>query len=267
MEPDELLEAGRQALDAAAHRLAAIVRPLADLNQPLPRSSWTAREAIAHLITAFDLYTEIATGTPSPITTFSTASFAEDSRRRIADVSETEPAKLAYLLEDATGRFIGALRSQPGSRPVVWHAGMTVDLATLAGIMLGELVLHGYDVATAAAQPWSLQPGEVALVLNGYAPCYEPCVDTERAQGLTVAYEIELRDLARFVVRFVDGRYALEQPDTGPVDCVISADPAAFLLVGTGRLDRWAAIALGLVEAGGDHPELALEFNGLFVFP
>jgi hypothetical protein len=56
-------------------------------------------------------------------------------------------------------------------------------------------------------------------------------------------------------------------PDSGPVDCTITADPVAFLLVGSGRLSQWDAIALGLLEAGGDRPELALGFTDLFLFP
>ena len=36
---------------------------------------------------------------------------------------------------------------------------------------------------------------------------------------------------------------------SAPVDCVISADPVAFLLVGLGRITQWEAIALGLLSA------------------
>ena len=268
MEPDELFSTARAALDGAVRRLAAVICPMPDLNQPLPGESlWTAREAIAHLVTAFDLYTEIATGTPSPLTSFTAAAFAEDNRRRIADVSEADPTKLAFLLEDAAARFLAALRGQPGTRTIVWHAGMSVDLTALVELLLGEVLLHGYDIATACRAPWTIPASEVALVLAGYAPCYEPNVNPETTRGLTVAYEIELRDVARVVVRFVDGRYFLEPAGGGPVDCVISADPVAWLLVGSDRLDQWSAIALGLIEAGGDRPELAAGFGDLFIFP
>jgi uncharacterized protein (TIGR03083 family) len=267
MEPDELFATARSELDASVQRLAAVIRPMDVLDQPLPRgSTWTAREAIAHLVTAFDLYTEIATGTPSPVTSFSAAAFDEDSRQRIADVSEVDPAKLAFLLEDAAARFLAALRGQPGTWEIVWHAGMRIDLTALVEVFLGEMLLHGYDVATACESPWPIPPGAVALVLAGYAPCYERNVNTAVTRGLTVAYEIDLRGVARIVVRFVDGRYSLE-PAGGEVDCVISADPVAWLLVGSGRLDPWPAIALGLIEAGGARPELAAGFGDLFIFP
>lgn len=268
MEPDELFVIARAALDGAVQRLTTVIRPMADLNQPLPgESEWTAREAIAHLVTGFDLYSEIATGTPSPVTSFTAEAFAEDARQRIADVSETDPTKLAFLLEDSAARFLAALRGQQGGQIVVWHVGLQVDLNTLVGLLLGEVLLHGYDVATACSSSWPMSPDEVALVLAAYAPFYEYNVNTERTRGLTVAFEIELRGVARVVVRFVDGRYSLEPAGGGLVDCVISADPVAWLLVGSGRLDRWPAIALGLIEAGGDRPELAAGFGDLFIFP
>jgi hypothetical protein len=73
--------------------------------------------------------------------------------------------------------------------------------------------------------------------------------------------------LGRSVARFIDGEYRLEPADAGPVDCTISADPVAYLLVGAGRLSLWSAIALGLISAGGPRPELALRFNDLFIYP
>jgi hypothetical protein len=84
---------------------------------------------------------------------------------------------------------------------------------------------------------------------------------------LQAAFEVEVRGGGRFVARFDDGTLHLEDPDSGPVDCQISAEPVALLLVAAGRLSQWPAIALGLLSAGGKRPELALGFNDLFVYP
>lgn len=69
------------------------------------------------------------------------------------------------------------------------------------------------------------------------------------------------------VARFTDGVFSLEPPGAGPVDCVMSVDPVAFLLIGFGRLSLWEAIALGLFTAGGERPDLALGFFNLFDIP
>ena len=262
-----MLDACRTALRAATTRLATLIRPLPDLEQPIPDSEWTAREAVAHLVIGLDLYSEIATGTPSPIDCSTPAEYAEFSRRRIADVAETDPAKLAYLLDDASDRFRSSVTGQPGDTVVTWHAGIELDLTTLAGLMVGEVVLHGYDIAVATRHPWPLVPEEVALILDTTSPVMGLTVDGDRTEGLTVAIGVELRGLASFVIRFDDGQFSVAQPGPDPLDSTLSADPTAFLLVTTGRMARWPAFALGLYEAGGSRPELAVGFKDLFVFP
>ena len=262
-----MLDASRAALAAATARLADLIRPLPDLEQPIPDSEWTARQAVAHLITGLDLYSEIATGTPSPIAGSTPAGYAEEALRRIADVAETDPAKLAYLLDDASDRFRSSVTGQAGDTAVTWHAGRELNLAALAGLILGEVVLHGYDIGVATQRPWPLVPAEVSLILDTYGPLLGLTVDADRTEGLTVAIGIELRGLGSFVVRFDDGRFSVAPPGEGPVDSTLSADPTAFLLVTSGRMARWPAFALGLYEAGGNRPELAVGFKDLFVFP
>ena len=267
MERDETLAAGRSALRAATNRLADLIRPLPELEQPIPGSEWSARQGVAHLVTVLDLYTEIATGTPSPIAVCAPTAFADDARRRIADVAETNPAKLAYLLDDASDRFVSAVTGPAGDTPVTWHAGIELDVAALVGMLVGEFVLHGFDVALAARRPWPLVADEVALVLGAYGPLMGISLDADRTRDLDAAVAVELRGLASFVACFDAGRFSLEPAGARPADATLSADPAAFLLVTAGRMDRWPAFALGLYEAGGPRPELAVGFKDFFVCP
>lgn len=130
-----------------------------------------------------------------------------------------------------------------------------------------EQLLHGYDMAVAGRRPWPIRPHHAALTLFGYGPCFGLCVNPVTAAGHNAAYGVELRTAERFTVRFVDGEYRLEPSDSGPVDCTLTADPVSFLLVGSGRLSQWAAIALGGLEVGGNRPDLALGFTDLFLFP
>ncbi|HKN38364.1 MAG TPA: SCP2 sterol-binding domain-containing protein, partial [Acidimicrobiia bacterium] len=93
------------------------------------------------------------------------------------------------------------------------------------------------------------------------------CLHPERTRALSASFGIALRGAGEMTVRFTNGTYGLEEAGTGPVDATISADPVAFLMVGTGRLSRYEAIALGLLSAGGDRPDLGTAFFDFFVFP
>jgi len=267
-----LAEAGL-ALDTVAGRVADLLSSLPDARAAIPGSEWTVREAAAHLAGYSAIYAEIANGAPSPIQAppDDGAMFREvlrvNSAQRLVDLPETDPVRLAQLVVDAAGRLIDTTSGRPDEQPVSFHCGFPLTVAGLVCTSLSEHLLHGYDIASAARVPWPIDPAHAALALHGLAPLFALCVDPQTTRGLTVAYEVELRGVGRSVIRFVDGEYRLESADLGPVDCVISADPIAYLLVGAGRLSRWSAISLGLLSASGSRPELALRFGDLFIYP
>jgi hypothetical protein len=122
-------------------------------------------------------------------------------------------------------------------------------------------------MATALGRPWPIDAVHAQLVLFGYGPLYGHCLNPATTAGLSATYGIQLRGGGSLTISFVDGRYQLAEGISGPVDCELSADPVAFLLVGAGRISRFEAIALGLLSVGGTNPELALGLPDLFVFP
>ena len=269
MESSDLLAEARSALTATTGRVASLLRSLPSADVSIPNSAWTVREAAVHLVYMADVYTEIVTGTPGPIAGFDVATVARRNDERNADIPETDPGKLADMLITSTSRFAEVTAGRPGTETVryVEFSSRDIDLVTAAGVLLGEILIHGYDLATAVGAPWPISSSEALLVLAGYAPVIGMVTNPDTARGHTAGYDVDMRGGPRFTIRFVDGEYRLEPPDSGPVDCTISADPVAFLLVASGRVTQWEAIALGLLSAGGARPELALGFTGLFAFP
>jgi uncharacterized protein (TIGR03083 family) len=267
MDPDDILTAARSALSLYSARTAELLLSLSDSAARIPGATWTVREAAVHLVNFGHLLTDIAVGVPSPRMTLDREAVAVDNDRRIADVPETDPGKLARLVTEALDRFLDVTADRPGDQGVTFHCGLQINLAGLAGVALGEVVLHGYDMATAVGFPWPIDPIHAQLILAGYGPCFGEVVNHERAHGLSAGFGIELRGGPSFTVRFTEGEYSVEPPGSGPVDCTISYDPVAFLMVGSGRLSPWAAGALGLMTTSGDRAELGLRFSELFLYP
>jgi uncharacterized protein (TIGR03083 family) len=228
---------------------------------------WTVRDAAAHLVAGTALYQELAVGAPSPVLVLSPEALARYNDERIADVAATETAVLATHLADEVAGFVAATDGRAGAQPVCWHGGIPLDLAQLTCVLLGEYVVHGYDLATALGAPWPVGAAHAALVLHGYGPLQAHSTDPAAANGHTAVYGIDLGGGMRSTVRFTDGAVTVEPGDAGPVDCEIGSDPVTFLLVGTGRLAQWPAVALGLLRAGGPRAELATGFGRLFRFP
>ena len=63
-------------------------------------------------------------------------------------------------------------------------------------------------------------------------------------------------------MRFTEGVLTVGTGDE-PTDCVIATDPVTMLMVSSGRLSPFAAIALDSYRAGGESPDLAAGFSRL----
>jgi mycothiol maleylpyruvate isomerase-like protein len=265
METDDALSLACSQLPGATARFAETIGSATDLSIPARNSDWSLRHVTLHVATTARCFIEMA-DPDRPVKGGGLAGLHHDIEHRIADITEEDPVKLGALLEDAVEEFVEACVQRPGTHPVDF-TGCPITLAALAGLMVGEVVLHGYDLAFALGWPWPIDPIDANLSLGGFAPVLGLIVDPEQARGHSAGYGIELRGGPAMTVRFTDGVYGLEAAGAAPVDVTISADPVAFLLVASGRLSRYEAIALGLLSAGGRRPELALGFPDLFYNP
>lgn len=267
MDAATILTAARAGLDEQAQRTTDLIRSLPGSAIPIPGSEWTVRELAIHLVLSASAYAEMATGSPSPLESLDKDTLTGLNAAVFADIPETDPGKLAILVLEAVVRFLDATDGRAGDQPVSWHAGFRHNVAGLACIVLGEHLVHGYEMATAVGCPWPIDPEHARLVVHAYAPASGLWANPATTAGLNASYGIELRGDEGFIVRFIDGVYGMEPAGSGPVDCTISADPVAFLLAITGRLTQAAAIALNLWAVGGNRPDLALGYNNLFIFP
>jgi hypothetical protein len=69
------------------------------------------------------------------------------------------------------------------------------------------------------------------------------------------------------VLHFDDGDLTVEPEPSGRVDCHLSADPVAFMLVGWGRIGQGPAILKGQLLAWGRKPWLGLKLRSLLRNP
>jgi uncharacterized protein (TIGR03083 family) len=251
-------------LPGVTRRFADLVVSAPDLSVLARASKWTIREVAVHVAVGARAFADLAAD-PKPSLP-GMAVLSQEIERRMADVSETDPGKLAALTQDAVEDFVDAWVDRPADHPVEWD-GAQITSATLAGVILGEVVMHGYDVAYATGRPWPIDPGHAGLILMAYGPLFPHIVDPEAAKGHTAGYAIDLGGGPILTVRFTDGVIGLEPPGMGPVDVTLCSDPVTFLMVADGRLSQYEAIALGRMTATGDHPELAGGFKDLFVDP
>ena len=266
MDQNQVLEEARRSLATTGRRLADLVTSAPDLSRLAMGLEWNLQQVTAHMVTGTNWAAEFVKGNAQGIPTLDPAVIGPVLDQMIADFPESDPAKLARLLLDAEDALLEALATQPGDRPML-HAGVPFTMAQFASTMLGDQMLHGYEMAAAIGRPWPIDAHDAVLILDAHLPLFGAMLHAERTAGLNRAIGIELRGGPDVTARFTDGAYSVEEGIAGDVDATMSVDPVAFLMIESGRLSRYEATALGLLTTGGDQPDLALGFFDLIVYP
>ena len=188
--------------------------------------------------------------------------------------SERDPAVLADRIEQRAQEYLAecARHSPKELRPWLVE-GSTLPLSALTGHLLNETIMHGYDIARAAGRKWRIEPAHAAMVVRQFfVPVLRALdprvfVNGEKAAGLRATYDVRLRGHDRLHFIFDDGALRVDEANSRPVDCHISADPAAFVTVFWARQSQWNAIAKGQLMAWGRKPWLGPRFRPLLRNP
>ncbi len=256
----------RERFEVAGEQVVAMLRSGVDGEATVPGLDWSVAECAAHMVTAIRGATGYACGEPAPVAT--AAEVSDVNAERVAGLDERDPRRLADLLEGACAGFVEELGERRPDQPVEWYQREAdLDLASLACLMITELLVHGLDIARCAGQRWAIEPGDARLGIEGALPLLPSYVDTQAAAGLDARYELRVRGGPQVGLCFVDGQLELEVPPESPVDCHLSADPVAYLLVAYGRQGQWRAILTGKLVAWGRKPWLGMRFAALFHRP
>jgi hypothetical protein len=241
---------------------------------PVPGLSWTAGETAAHMIGDLRDTTEAlaahARGEATPIPARSgsqSQASAAANARHLTLVRERNLPRLAELLEEAADayvRVVTALAGASENQPVPTPSGLVIAPPTMTSLLLGEQVIHGLDIARAIRVEWSISRRDALLVLAGVlvvAPQY-----LTPTRNPHVSYELRLRGGPRYRMTIDDGS-AVMTGAVGKADCIISADPVAFLLLCYERVPEWTQLVRGKLFAGGRRPWLAARFGELLTSP
>jgi uncharacterized protein (TIGR03083 family) len=278
----------QDALRAEVERVTALLRSVRDPGAPAV-GQWNVAEVATHLSQAWVAVTGLAWGDLCDLYELipSIRRMAGESLIRdiweLGDLTvlgvrsdpERDPAALADRIEQRAARYFSECAAYSPDELRPWFVqGTRVPVATLTGHLLNETLMHGYDIARADGRTWRIEPAHAAMVVRHlFVPVLQQLdpralVNTTKAAGLRATYELRLRGANRFHFIFDDGALRVDDPSpAAKVDCYISADPAAFVLVYWGRRSQWPAIATGKLMAWGRKPWLGPRFASLICHP
>ena len=174
------------------------------------------------------------------------------------------------LLEELSTAVTGAIQVVDGygdaPPPVPFDGGAVVRSDIVLAVLLGELVVHGYDLARASGNRWSIGAEEASLVSDGALDVMD-AFTTPRAQRWRGTVEVRVRrgTATRFTLE-KGGRIRPSRRDEPP-DGVLSATGEALLLTSYGRRSPLPFIATGRLAVWGRRPWLAAILPALVAAP
>jgi hypothetical protein len=262
----------RSALAAAVVRSAQLWRSIADSSAPVPGLAWTAGQTAAHVVADMGEYTEVLTrhvnGETAELNTpDGSPARARNSAndRHLVDVPERDMRRLADLLEAAAAKYLAAASAIDTSERVALLTadGLVLEPAVMTCLLLGEQLVHGLDIARAAHRPWNIERDDALLAIPAALSLVPKYL---RPRTTNASFELRLRGAPRYRVAIANGTGVVTVAGK-KADCVITADPVTFLLLGLNRVPQLPQLLRGKLRAGGRKPWLAAKFGTLLESP
>jgi hypothetical protein len=218
-------------------------------------------ETAAHIAGSAGIFLEVAKGETPPV---ALDDVAGHNAEFLAANPERDPDILAGRFKDDQLALRAYAESLDGDPAVELFDGVVVPLSTLLAVELGEVLVHGYDIADVSGLDWPIASDHAALAVGGLLPVFPHVIDPTQAAGFDARIGFRIRGGREATLTFDDGVLRIETADGQPVDCRLSVDPATYLLVSFNRITPLIPTLQGKIVAWGRRPWLAVKLPSLF---
>ena len=249
-----------RALTEAGNHFASMLRRVKDPDRPAI-GSWTVGETAAHVAHSPGYFLEVAKGETTPV---ALDDVAGHNAEFLADDPERDPRALADRFEDGELALLTYVRSLDGDPVLEIFDGVDVPLSTLLAVELGEVLVHGYDIARASGLHRPMASDQAALTVGGLLPILPHVIEPSRAAGFDARIAFRIRGGIEATLAFEDGVLQIEPADGQSIDCRLSVDPATYLLLTFNRISPTIPTLQGKIVAWGRRPWLAVRLASLF---
>jgi hypothetical protein len=134
-------------------------------------------------------------------------------------------------------------------------------------LLIGEQLLHGYDLAQAVGAEWPIETEPARLVVAALLPILPALVDGEAAKGVDATYELAVHGGPRVTARFRDATASIRPPDNSIAGCHLSGEPVTWLLALYGRVGWEELLRMGRVTVTAGDAALGAGFKRLLRNP
>jgi len=149
--------------------------------------------------------------------------------------------------------------------PFRFHCGVLVDGITAQTNWLGQLLLHGQDIARAVKAPWELAERDMLLVLRGGMQIGPAFLRGGIPPETDVRVALQLAAARPYLIHIHDGTAEIRahRPDDR-ADALLRVPAETLTLVFYHRIGPLTAVCRGLRIIGGRRPWVALKLQSYF---
>jgi uncharacterized protein (TIGR03083 family) len=256
--PTEVRERTSQAL-LRFERLATASNPDARSQH----SEWTVQQLVSHVLTVARRYLQYAAGG------YRLASHP----REVITLNRTEiaaaMAPIPELLDElrAVVPQLNQLFDQVADEGQVldFHCGALVDGITWQTNWLGEVLLHGHDIARAVKAPWALAERDMLLIARGLMQIGPAYMRTTIAPSTDICAAVLIPEARPYLIHIHDGvgEIRARRPNDRP-DTVLRLPASVLTQLLYQRIGPFTAARHGLRVVGGRRPWLAFKLQSCF---
>lgn len=221
-------------------------------------AGWTAVDAVAHLVTGADFYTQVIesgrTGKPGkPWGVTNVEEFRTARGDAGTKLTAAGPAAVLQAFSDsgsALQKVLESLQDRELSE-LAWHPRGLVPIEGWIGMRLIELGIHDWDIRQPHEPDAGLSPTVLPALLEALPDMQRQFLSQRAGDDLVGTFGFQAGD-ASWGIRLQEGSasYLLEMPSA--CDACLHADAQSMILLTMGRADLAAKQAGGALAVIGD---------------
>lgn len=220
-------------------------------------SGWTAADAVAHLVTGADFYTQVIesgrTGKPGkPWGVTNVEEFRVARGDAGKKLTAAGPAAVLAAFSDSAAALQAVLESlqEEELSELAWHPRGLVPIEGWVGMRLIELGIHDWDIRQPHEPDAGLSPTVLPALLV-VLPDMQTQFLSQRAGDLAGTFGFQADD-ASWGIRLQGGTASYLPEASSDSDACLRADAESMILLTMGRADLAAKRASGALTVIGD---------------
>jgi uncharacterized protein (TIGR03083 family) len=249
------------ALRRSTAQLERLLGAAGDPARPVRGLTWSVGEVAAHLAAVaqdYRMHVEGGPGYPVPV-----ARRSEVIEAGLARISERDPRQLVVRIRDDLDAIADAVSKGTSDAVSRWYAEAQITLPLLGAIVVGEVLVHGWDIAHSTGGITTLDPDASRFALLATV-AITPLFVTARGATADATLEFRIRGHETVTLRLANGTATTTPGGNDRPDLWFAGEPAPFLLWYHARTGQLRPFLNRSIRFGGRRPWLMLRTSEWF---